>query len=753
VSPTPTFPTIYGAYALLKTLSDEGAWSAHLIAIDGAAVPWVIKRRSIQGADGLDLKTAKAETKVLARMSSPYWAKVLTATEIDGEVGIVMEHVPGKSLAEICRTANEKGLLIPPELGLVVAHDAFCGMLYFHEFENASRLHGNLSPRTIILSYAGEMKLVGYRPGRHGRAENADQVTKDLMPLAPILCEVPFKTFPTELAEIVPRLHEDRIAPAEALAAVRGFLGRHAPTAEDRKKLATWMDDVFPGERNKESAEGERLVADGLKLIAQSTAAKLGLSKNPVVGDEIGEYKVVEVLGEGGMGRVYEAENVRTGKRVALKLLHPKGRTAEVEERFRREADAILRIANPHVVDIEQFGTSADGKSLYLAMELIHGESLDRVLHEQAPFESLRALKIAAQICQALTATHAAEIVHRDLKPGNVMLVPRDNEVDFVKILDFGLARLDIGEAALTRVGDVIGTLLYMAPEQGLGKPATPKIDIYAVGEILYEMLTKRLPHEGSDDIISRKATIEPTPIATYRPDLREDIGRLVMKAISRDPRERHATMAELGQEIDELIARLDVLPSTQERPWMKFAIAGGIGAIIVAGAALAGIGRNRTTTAAVFPTVPVTEAPVSAPPPSVARAQPPTAALPTEPAKTVEPAPAASVAIKSQPKAKASDAHPVKHRTDESESDVLLAAAKTAYDSGNHLEAIKLGLQALNEGGGLRAHLALGNYYRGMARYRDALQHYHAALELDPSNAVAATGSKLVERQLSSSP
>lgn len=742
------FPAIYGSYALLKLLADEGEWSVYLIAINGAGKPWVIKRRPLQGSEGLDLQLAKADTKILARMTSPNLASVLTATEICGEVGIVVEHVPGKSLAAICARANERSVLLPPELGVVVAHDVLSAMAFFHDFEGASRVHGNISPRTILIGYSGEVKVAGYRPGFHPRTELDTHVAKDFIPLVSILCDLPFQRFPQKLTQIVPRLLEDKILPVEALAAVKGFLGGHAPSANDRQKVASWLEEIFSGERASEAQEEERLVSEGIKLIAKSATEKHGWSQNPVVGDEIGEYRIVKMLGEGGMGRVYEAEHIKTTKHVALKVLHPKGRSHAIEERFRREAESILRIANPHVVDIECFGPSADGKFLYLAMELICGKSLDRVIFEEKPFAPLRALEIASQICQALTVAHEAGVIHRDLKPGNVMLVDRDENPDFVKVLDFGLARIDVGESALTRAGDLIGTFAYMAPEQGQGKPATPKIDIYAVGEVLYEMLTKKLPHEGAEEILARKATVDATPIVQHRPDLPEEVSQLVMKALARNPQDRHSTMDELAQEIDSIIEQLSARLSVFQRPWFKI-----VAASVAASFVFVGItfliahqgGRSTSKTKSretASPTATVT---------SSAAVQP----LPTLPSTNVKtPVQIAPVIIASSPpthqKSGETEKHSSKRRSNEPSADDLLVGAEKAFEDGNNIEAIQLGNQALELGGGLRAHLALGKYYQNRRRYPEALEHYRAAIQMDPGNSRAAKGIEIVQKKLS---
>jgi serine/threonine protein kinase len=723
-------------------LSDEGERSVYLLAINGADTPWVLK--VVPQAVTPDAEALLAETKCLCRMRSSALARVLDFEKVEGTAAVVMEHVRGKSLAAIRDRAASRSLLLPPELGVIVAHDVFTALAYFHEFESASRAHGNVSLRTILVGYSGDAKLVGYRYGLHPRVDVGAQVASDLKPLASILYDVPFQQFPQQLVQLVPRLLEEAIPPVEAASAVKEFLIGHVPTGDDRKKVAAWLADVFPGDQEKEAKEGQELMATGLKLIAKASAEKRGWVQNPAVGDEIGEYRIVDVLGEGGMGKVYEAQHLKTAKRVALKVLHPKGRTSAIEERFRREAESILRIGNPHVVDIERFGPSADGKFLYLAMELIDGEALDEVLRREAPLVPLRALRIASQICQALVAAHDAGVIHRDLKPGNVMLVDLDNNRDFVKILDFGLARLDMAEASLTRVGDLIGTFAYMAPEQGQGKPATPKIDIYAVGELLYEMLTKRLPHEGPDNLLGRKAEIEPTPITTYRPDLPEDIGGVVMKALSRDPDERHATMAELGHEIDGIIVQHAAGASLFHQRWFKLSVAA-VAATASAAVGLAILARKPNgEPPAQSERREAAPAAIPQPVPSAAPAPVPAA---HEPPLPVEVAPTAIPTDHARPKATRLGPRPAKRKTDESSVD-LLQAADAAFASGDRKEAIRIGTQALKAGGGVRAHLALGRYYQSMRFFREALDHYRNALQIDPGNTLAAKGVKMVENQ-----
>jgi serine/threonine protein kinase len=682
-------------------------------------------------------------------MQSAHLAKVLVSAEDEASAGVVMEYVPGKSLATILGRAKEKSLLLPSELGVVLAHDAFAAMDFFHGFEGAGRVHGNVSLRTIMVGYSGDVRIVGYRLGQHSRVAVDVQVIKDLKPLASILFDLPFQMFPQELAQLVPRLLEDSISPEVAVDVTRRFLRSYKPPADARRKVASWLEQLFPGEREKETQEGERLLAEGIKLIAQARSENRGRVQNPVVGDEIGEYKILKVLGEGGMGRVYQAEHVTTAKHVALKILHPRVRTPAVEERFRREAESIHRIASPHVVDIEGFGLSADGKFLYLAMELLVGESLDRVLFKDKPLTPVRALKIGSQICQALTAAHRAGVIHRDLKPGNVMLVNRDGDADFVKVLDFGLARLDVGDATLTNVGDLIGTFAYMAPEQGQGKPATPKIDIYAVGELLYEMLTGRFPHEGGDEILVRKATLDAVPILQLRPDLPEATSKLVMKALARDPEERHATMAELGMGIDDIIGQTTMRSSVIRRPRFKAVAASALALLaLVGGAAFLmtnqrgqapSVTTSHETVPKIQPTYPSPSEDPTPTPPSTDVAVP----VPAVPVVVAAPHPS--------PQADQPEKRSAKRRPDEPSADNLLLAAEKAFEVGSTIEAIQLGRQALEMGGGLAAHLALGKYYQSRRRYAEALEHYRAAVQMDPGNTRAAAGMEMVQKKLPS--
>ena len=282
-----------------------------------------------------------------------------------------------------------------------------------------------------------------------------------------------------------------------------------------------------------------------------------------------GRYLVQKLLGSGGMGAVYLAEHTHMKKRVALKLLHPEmSDNAEVQSRFEREAMAAARVDHPNVAAATDFGRTEDG-AYFLVLEYVEGESLRDAL--VAPFPAARALRITRQIALALERAHDAGIVHRDLKPENVMLVKREDEPDFVKVLDFGIAKvLELGaEAAglgkragpdpstpLTKLGTILGTPEYMSPEAALGEAVTPAADLYGVGVMLFEMLTAKHPFDPPDrtamlsfHIVAPVPTMEARAPEVSVPPIVE---ALVRKLLEKETKNRYASARALVEAIDE---------------------------------------------------------------------------------------------------------------------------------------------------------------------------------------------------------
>ena len=269
-------------------------------------------------------------------------------------------------------------------------------------------------------------------------------------------------------------------------------------------------------------------------------------------------YRIARVLGEGGMGVVYAAEHVLMRKEVALKVLHAEMCSLpEVVARFEREAIAAAHIDHPNVAGATDFGRLPDG-SCYLVLELLRGTSLrDEIT--KGPIPLGRALRILRGIASGVSAAHLKGIVHRDIKPENVMLVERDGDPDFVKVLDFGIAKVDPSVAAapgagkvLTRVGTVFGTPEYMAPEQAVGDTVDARADLYAIGVVFLEMLTGKCPFTGNALSILRERILAvgpPDMSGIADPGARELVARL----LTRQADDRMQTAAELVAAIDAL--------------------------------------------------------------------------------------------------------------------------------------------------------------------------------------------------------
>ncbi|MBK7823703.1 MAG: serine/threonine protein kinase [Nannocystis sp.] len=269
-----------------------------------------------------------------------------------------------------------------------------------------------------------------------------------------------------------------------------------------------------------------------------------------------GRYRVTAQIGGGGMGTVHAGEHLEVGRKVAIKILLPEAvaRPALVE-RFRREARLTARIEHEHVVECLDVGVSEAGECFYV-MEWLRGEDLQALLRRERTLAWPRARAIVAQVCRALAAAHDRGVVHRDLKPGNIFLVQREDNPDFVKVLDFGIAKLvapdEAPAEALTRTGEVVGTTPYMAPELAAGEPFDHRIDVYAVGVILFQLLCGRLPYRGRTprQVLAEILQGDPPRLAEMSPGLivSPALEALLGKALHRDAGQRFADMAALHE-------------------------------------------------------------------------------------------------------------------------------------------------------------------------------------------------------------
>jgi eukaryotic-like serine/threonine-protein kinase len=281
--------------------------------------------------------------------------------------------------------------------------------------------------------------------------------------------------------------------------------------------------------------------------------AKLEDAPDPLVGRTIGgRYLICELIGTGGMGAVYRGRHQLVGRDVALKFLSPRyASDASARERFLREARAANRIDHEHIIDITDFGETSD-KLVFLVMEYLEGEPLSKII-EQGPLEPRRALNIAWQLATALARAHELDVIHRDIKPDNIFVLQRRGG-DFVKLLDFGLAKV-LGEHRLTATGKVFGTPEYLAPEQARGETLTGHADQYALGCVLYEMLTGQLPFDGpSPDVVIKHLNTRPEPPSSLVSELAPEVDVLVARMLEKRPSDRYTDAYHLADELRGLL-------------------------------------------------------------------------------------------------------------------------------------------------------------------------------------------------------
>jgi serine/threonine-protein kinase len=354
-----------------------------------------------------------------------------------------------------------------------------------------------------------------------------------------------------KLSELVEQL-EPRTSDEAEVAAAGALLLAALPESTPRaRKVRSWCIDSS----DETSIPGRR---------APQRSMPPGPPGPHVLGQQLQgtPYKLLRKLGVGGMGIVFEAEHVDLGRRVALKLLHGNlNRDPQVLARFRQEARSAARIRHPHIVEIYDFGTTSAGE-VFLVMELLEGQSLTRLLRA-APQPIERCVNLLCQVCDAVEAAHKAGVIHRDLKPDNVMILPQRRATgspwgDLVKVLDFGIAKMmDTGLGGrdgqtITRQGQLFGTPEYMAPEQILGARSDHRVDIYSLGCIAYEMFTGALPFGGESygEMLAAHIKDPPAPPHQRAPgrEIPPALSEVVLRAMAKDPPERHASMAELAE-------------------------------------------------------------------------------------------------------------------------------------------------------------------------------------------------------------
>ncbi len=287
---------------------------------------------------------------------------------------------------------------------------------------------------------------------------------------------------------------------------------------------------------------------------------------DPYVGKEIldGQFRVLERIGAGGMGSVYKAHQPSMDRLVAVKILHAKFTSRkDLASRFRREARAMSHLTHPNTVKVYLFGQLADN-ACYIVMEHLEGRNLGQLVRQDGPMPAARAIAVLIQACGALEEAHQKGIIHRDLKPENIFLCKQGGIEDYVKVLDFGLAKVTEREIApgsliLTQEGMVFGTPEFMSPEQAQGKALDPRSDVYSLAVILYELVTTKLPFDARSpmEFITLHVHAAPIPASTRAPDLTFPPGfdAVLLKAMAKRPEDRFQSAAEFAAALGALVA------------------------------------------------------------------------------------------------------------------------------------------------------------------------------------------------------
>ena len=294
-----------------------------------------------------------------------------------------------------------------------------------------------------------------------------------------------------------------------------------------------------------------------------------GSDASPIVQLVGGKYRIVRLLARGGMGVVYEAQHAVVRRRFAIKFLRPDlAQRREILTRFQREAEAAGALENENVAAAIDFGIAEDGAP-YIVMEYLVGESLADLLAREGRLPLARAADLVAQACRGVASAHAAGIVHRDLKPQNLFVCRRQDGTDLIKVLDFGIAKLQAADdaSAATRTGMVLGTAAYMSPEQARGdRVIDNRADVYALGAILYELLSLKRPHPGGSQnaILHHIATRPAVPLASIEPGLPGEVVDVIDRALDSNPGGRPASVESLAQAIA-TFGRREVWPPSED--------------------------------------------------------------------------------------------------------------------------------------------------------------------------------------------
>ena len=654
-------PRRFERYTLLKRIARGGMGEVYLATVgglEGAERPCVVKAiRREHEADRSFLARFLDEARIQAQLQHPGVAQVLEATnDASGKPYVVVEFIEGRNLGDVRSRAGQLGMRMGWPESLAVSIVMADALAHVHERTDAAGkpldiVHRDLSPQNVMVSYAGDVKLIdfGTARGQNRRCQTiagivfakpgyvAPEVANntpggipaDLYALGIMLWEMlagrrflsgdasqhmamvaAGKRNPSELAALIGAPKElDQVV--EKLTAVRledrydsarqamNDLVRvlqRAPSMADgdrsvRGRIAQLMQKLYPAEPARTRSEFARLVAEARATDLPATvlppsplAPVVEIDPTLLPGTR---YRLIRVIGRGAMGVVHEAQHLDLMRTVALKVLDPERMGKDAERRFKVEARAIAQLAHENLVRLFEFGVADDGRPFY-AMEFLNGESLDKKIERERGMDYREVVAIGVQACRALETAHAASVIHRDIKPANLFLCTGG----VVKLLDFGVAKAAFNVESAGEERSIVGTPEYMAPEQARGQ-ADEKSDVYALGAVLFELLSGRLPHDAESAVLLLDAKFrkEPESLRTLVPErgIPKMLDVAVSRALSTDPEHRYRSAAELREALESALREPEVTHSRR-----KLAARGLASAIALTVASVMGLALAR---------------------------------------------------------------------------------------------------------------------------------------------------------------
>jgi len=488
----------------------------------------------------------RREAKLLARLDSPHVIKVLDFGEEEGIAFIVLEYVEGRTLATIL---EEEGAL-EVEWALSLARQVAQGLAHADE---AGIVHRDIRPANIMVAPSGLAKIMDFGIARgadlsrltatgvlgsshylspeQAEGEEVD-IRSDIYSLGATLFEMLTGQRPYEADDAVDIVLKHLQEPVPSL---REF-GEEIPSEVDELVKRCLAKD--PEERFRTPGELMEAIDRTLRGTEGRTPSGMEVA---LVGQTLGQYRLVERIGRGGMATVYKAYQPSLDRYVAVKVLPTYlAHDPDFAARFRREARAIARLNHPHILPVHDFGQ--EGELSYIVMRYVEGGTLKKQLGQ--PLALNRTIDILAQIGDALDYAHQQGVIHRDVKPANVLL----DQGRWAFLSDFGLAKMVAASVQLTKTGVGLGTPAYMSPEQAQGKPVGAPSDIYSLGIMLFEMLTGRVPFDADTPLaVLIKHLTAPLPLPReVNPDIPEPVERVILKAVAKDPEDRYQWVSEM---------------------------------------------------------------------------------------------------------------------------------------------------------------------------------------------------------------